>query len=353
MGFILGTLIAIVIIGGAIVFYLLKVKKIDADEAIVNYDRFERRDSTEFAKFDDIVSSGELHDKTAMGMMVVNKHTFIGGIDVKGYNYYSASAEERQRTIINAIAFFNTIEQPIQMRQTVESIDISRNINEEREYAVEIERRYLQKKSELEAALESLRENINNDLLYESIAMQAEKLAHTMQSLQWQMKEANEIIYYMEQTSGVHSMRKVNQILFSYIYNPDEDIESLSDGEIYLKAQKELFALAQVIGGSLEGTGCTWRPLTADDITELNRKHFHPLTGEHTRLDELLNSSYAAMYVTSDSLEEVERERRGDAAFEEEMKRIQKENEEKIRRAERAYAQGVAEAEAAAAAVEG
>ena len=329
MGFILGTLIAIVVLGGALVFYLLKVKKIDADESIVNYDRFERRDSTEYAKFDDIVSSGEPHDKSAMGMMVINKHTFIGGIDVKGYNYFSASAEERYRTIVNAVAFFNTIEQPIQMRQTVEAIDISRNINEEREYAVDIERRYLQKKAELEVALEALDENINNDLIYESIASQTEKLAHTIQSLQWQMKEANEIIYYMEQISGVHSMRKVNQILFSYIYNPDEDIESLSDAEVYLKAQKELFTMAQVIGGSLEGTGCTWRPLTADDITELNRKHFHPLTGDQTRLGELLNSSYTAMYITSDSLEEVERERRGDAAFEEEMKRLQKEQEAK------------------------
>ena len=52
--FLVGTVLALLIVG-ALVIYLLKVKKVMAKEETINYDRFERCSSEEFVKFDNII----------------------------------------------------------------------------------------------------------------------------------------------------------------------------------------------------------------------------------------------------------------------------------------------------------
>ena len=120
---ILCTVIAIGIAGGALVFYFLKVRKVSAEEEIINYDNFVRTDSREYCKFDDIFSG-----RTGMGIIHLGNNTYVAGIEVQGYNFAAASADEKQRTMINSIAFFNVLEQPIQMCQTVKAIDISKTL---------------------------------------------------------------------------------------------------------------------------------------------------------------------------------------------------------------------------------
>ena len=73
--------------------------------------------------------------------------------------------------------------------------------------------------------------------------------------------------------------------------------------------------------------------MTADDLTDLLRRHYHPETGDKQRLDEILNSSYYSLYVTSDSLQELEREKQEEANFRNFMQQLEEENEERIREA--------------------
>ncbi len=340
-------LATLIIVGGAIagiVFYLLKVKKIATTEEHPNYDNFERRDSTEYVKFKDIISSGDESDKNALGMIAVGDYTFIGGIEVSGYNYHSASAEERQRTMINTIAFFNVVEQPIQMRQTVQAIDLSRNIEDEKEQAARIERELIQCQADYNASVQLLEAYADNEDAFNAVLRRSQKLLHTIRSKQWMLKEAREMTSYMEKVSDVrNNTKKVNQIMFSYIYNPNDDLEELSDAEIILKAQKELLSLAQIYGGALENTGCTWRVLSADDLTNLLRRHYHPTTVDDMRLDELLNSSYQALFVSTDSLEEFEKERRGELAFEAQMQEFENERLRMIDEAKKKYDKSIAE----------
>lgn len=311
-----GTLIALAISGGLMFFYFVKVKKVSASEESIDYDSFYRKDSLEFCKFDDIIKG-----QGNMGMIHLKGNTYIAGIEVQGYNFGAASADERERTMFNAIAFFNVLRGPIQMSQTVQSIDISQNIKKTTEDAERIEVELINTQQELGGAIENLKIFATNDELFEAENARAKKLTAKIDSLEWQLSEAKELIHYMKYVSDANfNTKRSNQIFFSFEYNPDDELEELTAEEVLLKAEQELRSYAGVLGEALQDTGCTWKILTVDDLTNLLRRHFHPITCDTFRLDELLNSSYNSLYVTTDSIEELERERRGDIEYEQAMR---------------------------------
>ena len=342
---ILFTLIMVASIVAVATFYFLKIKKVAAVEEKVNYDSFRREDATEYAKFSDIISSGEEHDKSAMGMISVGNNVFVGGIEVSGYNYHSASAEEKQRTMINTIGFFNTVESPIQMRQTVQAIDITQNIEQEKKLAKELAKELVLIEQDMKACVEKLEASIEDDRAYYALMDKYDQMSKKHGSKQWMLKEAESMIEYMQAVSNVNNnTRKINQIMFSYTYNPDDDLEELTKEEILLKAERELSALGAIYGGGLESAGCTWRMLTADDLTNLMRRHFHPDTVDSVRLDELLNSSYNALYISTDSLEELEIEKRGELAYQQNIERNEQEFNERIANARKKFKEATMEA---------
>ena len=338
---ILCTVIAIGIAGGALVFYFLKVKKVSAEEEIINYENFIRTDAREYCKFDDIFSG-----KSGMGMIHLGNNTYVSGIEVQGYNFAAASADEKQRTMMNAIAFFNVLEQPIQMCQTVKAIDISKNIEEVREDAEQIEIRLLTVQEELNVALENLKMFLDDDDYYTAEEKRVKKLCSTISSLKWQLEESKELMTFMERVSNTNfNTMRSNQIIFSYTYSPDDDIEVLSDDEVVIKAENELRNQAGIYGSALETCGCTWKILKADDLVNLIRRHLHPVTCDEVPLDKLLNSTYNSLYVTTDSFEELERERRGDLEYEETMREYAEQLAEKEKLAKQKFEQTVEEME--------
>ena len=312
---------AVIIIVAVIViaYYLLKVKKIATTEEHPNYDSFERTDATEYSKFMDIISSNRGGMDSGLGMIHTSENTFVAGIEVSGYNFYGASAEERERTMINMIAFFNTVEAPIQMRQTIKAIDIESNIRSATEDAAKIERKLIDKTEEYNQRVAYLNDDfvLSNQEVFDNATAVLDKLQKEIQSLKWQLAEATEVISYMRVISDRDmTMRKINQIMFSYTYNPDEQMEELSKEEIYIKAENELYGRATTLGGAIENCGCSWRVLTADDLVGVLRRHYHPDTADSMKLSELLNSSYSALYVSSDAIKELEKERVGEIEYE-------------------------------------
>ena len=315
---------AVVIIAAVIVaaYYLLKVRKIATTEEHPDYSSFERTDSTEYSKFVDIISSSRGGGDSGLGMIQTSENTFVAGIEVSGYNFYGASAEERERTMINMIAFFNTVEAPIQMRQTIKAIDIESNIRSATEDAARIERKLIEKREEYNQRVVYLDDDyvLSNQEVFDNATAVLDKLQVEIQSLSWQLSEAMEIISYMKAISDRDmTMRKINQIMFSYTYNPDEQMEELTKEEIFIKAESELYGRATTLGGAIENCGCSWRVMTADDLVSALRRHYHPDTADTLKLSELLNSSYAALYVSSDAIKELEKERVGEIEYEREI----------------------------------
>lgn len=329
--------VIVIAIAGILAYYFVKVKKIASKEEHINYGSFRRKDAIEYIKFDDIVSIGAPDDKSSMGVMALGGNIFVGGIDVVGYNYRSASADERKSTMSNSIAFMNIIEDQIQMRQTCKAIDIEYNINIQEGKIKDLNRELLELDTDYQATVELAENYLDDPDAYGAVANRLKILQKTITSKRWQYEEAREVLVYMRQVSSAsNNTKRINQIMFSYEYNPNDYMEELSSNEIRIKAIQELSIRAEAYSAALENCGCSCRPLTVYELTELNRRHCHPKTADKVKISDLLNSSYSALYITSDSLYDLEKERLGDeafakemAAFEEKEKRMLKNMEEK------------------------
>lgn len=309
-------LVSTVLIGAvliALVYYLVAIKKVAATEEHINYGSFNRESTMEYCKFDDIVADSDIMG--GAGMIVLNENTFVTGIDVVGYNYSQASAGEKQSTMMSAIAFVNIIEQPVQMRQNVEAIDIGSNIDQ----FVRVREEAIKELTELSDAYADLilqAESHRDDLdVLDAIADNLEQVSRKIFVAQWKVKEADNIVSYARLLQG-HAVNtnRVNQILFSYTYNPNDFTEELSKEEKYLKAMESLKTKIGIYSASLSNCGCACKPLDADMIMGLIYRHNHPYSADMVNAPERVGIEMSTLYVSSQSLYDLEKERIGEMA---------------------------------------
>lgn len=322
--FLTGTIMAIVLVG-AIVFYLLKVKKVMAKEEKINYDRFERSSAQEFVKFDNIIDIKNGYGDSTFGVMVINEHTFLGMMEIKGYNYYSASTEDKISTNVNMVAFFQTVEKPIQLRQTAKAIDISYNVAKQREVCERLELRSIELDAEYQNSLVLSEQYYNNSPIYLEIAERLEFLRKEIVTNRWLFEEAKEVLTYMEGFSANGKSSKINHLIFSYTFDPNDYIEEMTEEEIYIKSSQELANLASNYSHGLGNCGCTCRLLTGKEMMDLTRRHFHPSTGDSVRVEDLFDSSYNNLFITSDTLLKLMRKNMGEKAYKEKLASMKKE----------------------------
>lgn len=314
----LATFIAVCIVGG-LAFYLLRIKKVAAKEEKINYTSFRREDVREFNKFDNVIQCSTGNGDSKFGICVINDNTFLSSLDIKGYNFASASEEDRLRTIINSVSFYNTVERPIQLRQSSKAIDISYNVGKQENVCKNLDYKQLELEAEYADVLRVLEENEDNPEFYEEIERQLLQLQKTIVSIRWQAKEAAAVLKYLNSFSAMGAAVKENQLLFSYTYNPNDDLEELSEAEIYMKASNELANMANNFSASLGNCGCSCRLLTGMEYLDLVRRHNHPKTADEVTVRDLCNSSYQALFVASDSLIRSARRILGEKRFKEQM----------------------------------
>jgi len=328
----LSTVIAIVVFGG-IGFYLIKIKKITAKEERINYEVFHRKDASEFVKFDNIFNCSMSRDSSTYGVMVIDDYTFLAALDVKGYNFATASAEDRRNTIINAVSIFNIVERPVQMRQSAIAIDIGHNIQMHKDILKELTYKQMDLEQEYEETGLLIEQEGDNPEVKDFLEAKIKSLQKEIVSTRWKKKEVKELIKYMESLSSKGNAKKVNQFIFTYTYNPSEYVEELSVEEIYTKASQEIAIMANNYASAFGSCGCNCRLLTGMELLDLVRHHFHPATADEVKIEALYNSSLSALFVTSDSLLKAERERMSEAQY---RKKQQQLNEEFLMRTKKA-----------------
>ena len=120
------TVVLLVVIA-ALYVYFFRIRKITAKEEKVDYSSFKRKDSIEFIKFKNILSD-EPDDKPAMGIVDLGNHTYVGGIEIVGYNFNAASLAQQEHTISASESLMNFIDGDVQFRQSVRAIDLEKNI---------------------------------------------------------------------------------------------------------------------------------------------------------------------------------------------------------------------------------
>jgi len=172
--------------------------------------------------------------------------------------------------------------------------------------------------------------------IYETVKKQLDAMQREIHSLTWQFKEAVEGYNYLlslEKTTG--KTNRINQMMFSYVFDPAEYSTELSNEEIYIKAFEELSTKASIYSSALENCGCKTRALTDKEIHDLIRRHNHPLTADDYPIEALYNSSYNALFVHSDDVLDLYRLEKKEKKVNAEMEEYRKQRLEAIREAKK------------------
>lgn len=332
------TAIITLIVVAAVLYYMVKVKKVVAKEENIDTSSFKRKDSISYIPIKDLLySDGNLDSP---GMIILPGNVFVGGVTVRGFEYPSASMGERLDAQINSVSFFNVVEQPISFRQTTRSIDLSPNIKELEEVAKNIERDLIDLEADFNNTLSAAEDYIDEPEVYQVYATELAALKKKIYAKTHMLNECKAEVGYMNAMSedsarSDSSMRhKEDQIMFSYQYNADDYTTELSKEEIYVKANDKLNMIASSYAEALSHCHFRARRLTARELFKLLCKHTSPLTGEDRDLDELLDSSYTNLFVSSDSLVETIKEKIGEDIYNEQMREYERQLEEYLKQQE-------------------
>jgi hypothetical protein len=328
-----GSLVVAGVIGCFAAYYFLKVKKIAAKEEHVNTSNFRRTDAVDYVPVKDVLHKGGLDTE---GIIAINDTLFVGGLSVRGFDYPSASNRERVDAQVNSQAFFNVVEDAITFRQSVKGIDLSANVEEYEKIVKDLAARQMvldaDYQSTLAAAEAAAKEDPDSFSFYED---HVKELQRTISSLNHQIDECNAIIGYMKammKDSGKQGGgQKSSQILFSYQFDPSQYSQELTKEQIYVKAQEALAAKARTYADALAFCHFRATRLTCRELILLIRKHNCPISGEDSRLEELLDSSYSSLFVSSDSLVEAQKDLIGEEEYEARLARYEAEVEEYLR----------------------
>lgn len=321
---------------GAIFFYLLKIKKVTAKEEKIDYSVFDRSDTIDYVKFDDMISE-DADDLSSFGMVEVGNNTFVAGISVVGYKYASASPDEKIRSMVNAISFSYRITGPIQMRQTSKGLDLTHNIAVFEEAKVRAVKEHMALMDEYNDTVKAADNFIDDSEAYAVYEKQILEIKRKVVAKEHEIKEAEAVLRYMDAMTGKKkgapkNTKKINQIMFSYTFNPSDYQEELTKEEIYEKAFDKLKTMADSYGEGMMSCGYTYRRLSKKELVELMRKHLQPYSGDEGKIEDMLESSLNALLVTCDSLVGLEIEKMDEEKYIKQLEENEKARQEYLQK---------------------
>ena len=315
-------LIVLCAIAIAIVYYLVKVKRIASKEELFDYSKFDRKDSLDYVRFDRIINSVENNVQTKNGIIVLDEGTrFVAALKVNGYNFFTASAQEQRQSMSGMISFLNAIEGDIQYRQSTKAIDLSENIEKHKKRLNDIELEIYGLKMDHEDLVEKAEAYVNMPEIFENYHQRLLQIEKNITCKTHTQQELDVLIQYMEALSGTNlESEKVQCWLFEWKYNPNDYIEEMNDEERFKKAASELSTKTGSYMSALLRTGCSCERMSGEEILELFRYHFSPITSDVYKVNDLYDSSINHLYVTSSSLEILKAEENAEKEYNEFMK---------------------------------
>ena len=126
--------------------------------------------------------------------------------------------------------------------------------------------------------------------------------------------------------------KKINQIMFSYTFNPSDYQEELTKEEIYEKAFDKLKTMADSYGEGMMSCGYTYRRLSKKELVELMRKHLQPYSRDEGKIEELFESSLNSLLVTCDSLVGLEIEKMDEEKYIKQLEENEKARQEYLQK---------------------
>lgn len=293
-------IVVLLAIFGAVGFYFMKIHRSRVQEKHLDYSQFKRLDTLEYVKFDDV---GE-HMVVADG-----KKRFIGAIACSGCEFRDAEDEERLQIIRGYLSFINVLDnQNIQFWQMARDVNLDKMVTDYKEQLTSLqERQYLMTLDYEELKKESEQIPEEEEKQYDLYYQKLRQMQREIMSLGYRVDQLKIQVQYLESVSGEKADPHLDQLyIYDWTYNAIDFTQELTESEIYSKAEKQLQNRAAAYISSLRNAGVKARMLSGVEILEQMRRYTHPVSAAKYRADEILQSAYDSIAVTSSSLREME-----------------------------------------------
>lgn len=278
--------------------YFLKIKKTKMKELDVDYNSFNRKDSLEYVRFDDI-----------QGMIIDKEHNrYISGIKCTGFDYADAESSEQLQAMRGYLSFLNLLDRrSIQFWQTARNVDLDDLINQYRSELEELQEKRFLLNLDYEGVREESEKYLDREAEYNIYYERLLKMQRELMSIGYQCEQLQAQINYMEAISGEKADPQQEACyIFDWTYNKMEFTVELDEGEVLAMARKQLCNMANSYMGALRGAGVKCVMLTDEELLAYLRRHMHPVSADVYKIDDVLKSAYDSLVVTSKSFEEKE-----------------------------------------------
>ncbi len=278
--------------------YFLKIKRTKMKELDVDYNSFNRKDSLEYVRFDDI-----------RGMIIDKEHNrHISGIKCTGFDYADAESSEQLQAMRGYLSFLNLLDRrSIQFWQTARNVDLDDLINQYRSELEELQEKMFLLNLDYEGVREESEKYLDRESEYNIYYERLLKMQRELTSIGYQCEQLQAQINYMEAISGEKAdPQQETCYIFDWTYNKMEFTVELEEGEVLAMARKQLCNMANSYMGALRGAGVKCTMLTDEELLAYLRRHMHPVTADVYKIDDVLKSAYDSLVVTSKSFEEKE-----------------------------------------------
>lgn len=293
-------IVVLLAVFGAVGFYFMKIHRSRVQEKHLDYSQFKRLDTLEYVKFDDV---GE-HMVVADG-----KKRFIGAIACSGCEFRDAEDEERLQIIRGYLSFINVLDnQNIQFWQMARDVNLDKMVTDYKEQLTNLqEKQYLMTLDYEELKKESEQIPEEEEEQYDLYYQKLRQMQREIMSLGYRVDQLKIQVQYLESVSGEKADPHLDQLyIYDWTYNAIDFTQELTESEIYSKAEKQLQNRAAAYISSLRNAGVKARMLSGVEILEQMRRYTHPVSAAKYRADEILQSAYDSIAVTSSSLREME-----------------------------------------------
>ena len=140
-----------------------------------------------------------------------------------------------------------------------------------------------------------------------------EKLKHMqreMTSLAYQIEQLEAQVQYMYAISGENAGAKREEVyIFDWQYNPvDFSSQELEGIEVYQRAEAQLKAKANAYINALRNCGVHARRMSGVELLEEIRRYTHPVSAAKGTVEDIVQTAYDSICVTSRSLQKLEDE---------------------------------------------
>jgi len=271
--------IVLSIIIGVVVFVFAKKKRIGLEvEKPEAWANFRRVDSKSYVMAEDVVDD----------MLVFDNGTrFVMAIACRGNNFYDYSLEEQLAVSDGYLGFVNTINKPITKRVISRPMNLETMVKNHKD---SLDKKVEELKSLYDNASSLYKErssepNEERKKLYDEEIARVEELIKVNE---WKQKHLSHELMYLGLFDGENAEPiPEDHYLVEWNFNPMEFPVEVTKEEIQKRAKAELEAQAKQKMDALSQARVPSRLVSKEELEELVRRHYRPLTADLLRSSDL------------------------------------------------------------------